>query len=297
MAVCKNSPQRRREGPPTLAAMSEAASTAAKATLAPPSAAGWQRLAERLRQSAGLILPATSGAHVAARLAPRLRRLGLDGFDAYAALLDEGGAELAMALDLLTRPEAGFFREPAQFESLESEFGRLRPARLRLWSAATGCGEEAYSLAMLLSDLQNAGRIGVDWAVLGTDISAGLLRGAAEGLYAEPRLTPERLRHHALGGAVSTGLVQMQAALRERVRFACHDLRGPLASDEVFDAVLLRQLLVYVDALTRREIITQVLARLRPGGLLLVGAAEQALVDSAELTPLGGGAFRKNGSD
>ena len=271
--------------------MSEAAR---HAVLMPPSAAGWQRLVERLRQSGGLILPATGGLHVVTRLAPRLRRLGLTSFDAYVALLDEGGAELALALDLLTRPEAGFFREPAQFELLESEFSRLRPARLRLWSAATAGGEEAYSLAMLLSDLQKAGRIGVDWAVLGTDISGRLVRSAAEGLYAGARLTPERLRHHALGSEPSTGLVQMQVGLRERVRFQRHDLREPLASDEAFDAVLLRQLLLYVDPPTRRVVLAYVLARLRPGGLLLVGAAEQGLVDVASLTPLGGGAFRRN---
>lgn len=271
--------------------MSEAAPIA---VLTPPTAAGWLRLAERLRQSSGLILPATSGALVAARLAPRLRRLGLDGFDAYAALLDEGGAELALALDLLTTPEARFFREPAQFELLESEFSRQRPARLRLWSAATGRGEEAYSLAMLLSDLQQAGRIGADWSVLGTDISERRLRGATEALYAEPRLTAQRLRRHSLGGGeASTGLVQMHPALCERVCFARHDLREPLAVDEAFDAVLLRQFLVYVDVPTRCAVIAHALARLRPGGLLLVGAAEQRLVDLPSLTPLGGGVFRK----
>ena len=269
--------------------MSEAARTP---VLTPPSATGWLRLTERLRQAAGLILPATSSARVAARLAPRLRRLGLAGFDAYATLLDEGGTEMALALELLTQPESGFFREPAQFELLESEFSRGRPARLRLWSAATGSGEEAYSLAMLLSELQQAGRIGADWSVLGSDVSERRLRIAAEGLYAEPRLTPERLRRHAVGGGAA-GLVQMGTALCERVSFARHDLRGPLAAAEVFDAVLLRQLLVYFDAVARRGVIRRALQALRPGGLLLVGAAEQALVDAPGLQALGDGAFRK----
>ncbi|MBI3350426.1 MAG: hypothetical protein HY020_24910 [Burkholderiales bacterium] len=263
-------------------------------TLTPPSDAGWQRLVDRLRRSVGLILPATSGARVVARLTPRLRRLGLTGFDAYAALLDEGGAELAVALAMLTTPETDFFREPAQFELLESEFSRLRPARLRLWSAATACGEEAYGLAMLLSDLQSAGRIGADWAVLGTDVSEPRLRSAIEGVYAEPRLAPERLRHHALAGALSTGLVQMQPGLRERVRFARHDARQPLVADERFDAVLLRRLLLYFDAPTRRVVVAHALAKLQPGGLFLVGAAEQGLVEAAGLTRLGSGVFRRS---
>lgn len=271
--------------------MTDAAPTSA--LLVPPSDAGWQRLAQRLQRAAGLMLAAGGGARVAARLAPRLRRLGLAGLDAYAALLEGDAAEIAVALDLLTAPEAGFFREPAQFELLESEFSQLRPARLRLWSAATAGGEEAYSLAMLLADLQQAGRVGADWRVLGTDISERRLRGAAEALYAESRLAPERLRRHAVGGGASTGLVQMQRGLRERVRFERHDLRGPLAAAEVFDAVLLRQLLVYFAVATRRSVIAHALAALRPGGLFLVGAAEQGLVDAAGLQALGGGAFRK----
>lgn len=257
--------------------------------------AGWQRLADLLQRAVGLDLPAGSRALVAARLAPRLRRLGLADVDAYLALLDgEGGsAELAIALDLLTTQHAGFFREPAQFELLESELSTPRRPRLRLWSAAAGFGDEAYSLAMLLADLQKAGRIGADWSVLGTDISERRLRSAAEALYAEARLRQvgaERLQRHALGNG---GLVQMQAGLRERVRFERHDLREPLAGDEVFDAVLLRQLLIYFDAATRGRVISHALARLRPGGLFFVAAAEQGLVDAAGLQALGGGAFRK----
>ncbi len=268
------------------------------ATLAPLSDAGWQRFAELMQQSIGLSLTAASGPRAKARLAPRLRRLGLPGFDAYVELLDENGPEMAAALDLLTLPETGFFHEPAQFELLESEFSGPRPARLRLWSAATACGEEAYSLAMLLADLQAAGRVGADWTVLGTDISARRLRSAQGALYAEAPLRRQvaagRLQRHALGAsAASTAILQMRASLRERVRFQQHDLREPFDTDERFDAVLLRQLLLYVDRATRRTVLAHVLEHLKPGGLLLVGVAEQGLVDAAEVTPLGSGAFRK----
>ena len=145
---------------------------------------------------------------------------------------------------------------------------------------------------MLLGELQQSGRIGADWAVLGSDISERRLHSAAEALYAEPRLAPERLRRHTLSGGTA-GLVQMHPALREHVSFARHDLRWPLAAGEVFDAVLLRQLLAYWDAPTRRTVIGHVLQTLRPGGLLLVGAGEQGLVDAAGLQALGDGVFRK----
>lgn len=262
-------------------------------TLTPLSDAGWQRFATLMQSAAGLVLSQASASLVATRLAPRLRRLGLVGFDDYVPLL--AGGELKIALDLLTEQQAGFFREPAQFELLESELSRTRPAKPRLWSAAASFGDEAYSLAMLLADLQSAGRIGADWLVLGTDASERRLRAASDAIYPEARLrqvTPERLRRYGVCGD-SSGLVQMQASLRERVRFERHGLRAPLPGAQGFDAIWLRQVLLYFDKPTRQAVLSQVLARLHPGGLFFVGAAEQGLITVPGLASLGAGVFRK----
>lgn len=255
-----------------------------------------------LLDTLGLSLSTTRRAVVASRLAPRLQRLGLASYEAYVALIAgaDGGSELQMAVDLLTQPEPRFFREPAHFDLLESELGRQRPQRLRLWSAGACSGDEAYGLAMLLADLQQAGRIGADWRVLGTDVSERRMRSAGQGLYPQSQLrqvTPQRLRRYCVGGdAGPRGLVQMQASLRERVRFERHDLRAPLQGGEGpegFDAVWLRDVLVYFDALTRQAVLAQVLARLHPGGLFFVGAQEQGLVTTPGLELLAPGAFRK----
>ncbi|RZL89911.1 MAG: SAM-dependent methyltransferase, partial [Variovorax sp.] len=233
------------------------------------------------------------------RLAPRLQRLGLDSYEAYVALIGgaDGGGEFHIAVDLLTTAESQFFREAQHFELLESELSRRRPQRLRLWSAATAFGDEAYSLAMLLADLQQAGRIGADWSVLGTDISERALRGAVEAIYPEDRLrhvTPERIRRYGLRGSDGAGgLVQMQAGLRERVEFARRDLRQPLDELGPFDAVLLRHVLPYFDMPTQQAAVERVLAQLHPGGLFFVGMAEGQLLRTAGLEGLAPGAFRK----
>lgn len=255
------------------------------------------RLAELMRESVGMDLGNARRPAVAARLAPRLQRLGLDSHEAYVELIAgaDGAAELQMAVDLLTLPESHFFREPAHFDLLESELSRLRPQRLRLWSAATASGEEAYSLAMLLADLQQTGRIGADWRILGTDISERALRAGAEALYPEDRLrhvTPERVRRYGLrGSAGAAGLVQMQAALRERVEFSRWDLRQSADGLGPFDAILLRHALPYFDARTAQALVERLLSRLRPGGLFFTGASEA--FGHASLEPLAPGAFRK----
>lgn len=255
------------------------------------------KLATLLEASAGLRLPADGKGGIASRLASRLQRLGLDGYEAYVDFLGsgEGGAELQIALDLLTTPDSHFFRESQHFDLLESELSRLRAQRLRLWSAATALGEEAYSLAMLLADLQQAGRIGADWRILGTDISERALRTATEALYPEDRLrhvTPERIRRYGLrGSAGAAGLVQMQAGLRERVEFTRWDLRQSVDGLGPFDAILLRHALPYFDARTAQALVERLLSRLRPGGLFFTGASEA--FGHVSLEPLAPGAFRK----
>jgi chemotaxis protein methyltransferase CheR len=108
-----------------------------------------------------------------------------------------------MAVDLLTTNETYFFREPAHFELLEQELRAQAAAPAAVWSAASSFGDEAYSTAMLLSDLQQQGRIGPDWSILGTDISDRVLRSASEAVYPEDRLrhvSPERLKRYCLRG-------------------------------------------------------------------------------------------------
>ena len=97
---------------------------------------------------------------VASRLAPRIQKLGLDGYDAYLNLISgqghDGatGGEFQMAVDLLTTNETYFFREPAHFTLIEQEIARTRPLALSVWSAAASFGDEAYSLAMLLAEVE-----------------------------------------------------------------------------------------------------------------------------------------------
>lgn len=93
-----------------------------------------------------------------------------------------------MAVDLLTTNETYFFREPKHYEILAQQLaGRKDKSPLNIWSAASSFGDEAYSTAMLLSDLQQKGQIGEDWSILGTDISHRVLLSAKEAIYPEDR--------------------------------------------------------------------------------------------------------------
>lgn len=259
----------------------------------------FRRIAQLMQSAVGLTLAASKKALVSSRLGPRIQRLQLGGFDEYLALISGAGdgGEFQVAIDLLTTNETYFFREPAHFELLERELSRQRPRSLALWSAACSFGDEAYSAAMILSDLQQLGRIGDDWSILATDISDRVLRSAIGGIFPGERLrnvTPERLRRYCLRGeGQAEGLIQIGERVRERVRFGQLNLCRPFEDLGLFDVVLLRNVLIYFDAPTKRAVVESVLKCLRPGGLFFIGTAEGRVSADGSLQTLIPGAFRK----
>ncbi|RZL02049.1 MAG: protein-glutamate O-methyltransferase CheR [Rubrivivax sp.] len=259
----------------------------------------YRQLTDLMYQAVGLALGDSKKPLVSSRLSPRIQRLGMDGFDDYLALIssehDEG--EFQMAVDLLTTNETYFFREPEHFNWLEKEIEAQRLRSPAIWSAASSFGDEAFSIAMLLADLQSKGRIGHDWSILGTDISDRVLRSASQAVYPADRLRhvdPRRLKQYCLrGDGDSEGLVQIQPKLREHVRFGQLNLCRPIEDLGPFDVVFLRNVLIYFDAPTKRDVVDRVLTQLKPGGLFFIGSAEGRVPCDTPLKPLATGVFRK----
>ncbi|PTT79282.1 SAM-dependent methyltransferase [Pelomonas sp. HMWF004] len=259
----------------------------------------FERIAALMHASVGLAFTPNKKSLISSRLSGRIQHLGLPDFDSYVELLEspDDGGEFQMAVDLLTTNETYFFREPAHFKLLEAELVRNRPQNLAVWSAAASFGDEAYSTAMMLTDLQTLGSIGSDWHILGTDISDRVLSSAVQGIYPADRLrevSDQRLRRHCLRGeGDSEGLVQVREALRARVRFGQLNLCAPIGDIGSFDVIFLRNVLIYFDPPTKSAVVDRVLGHLKPGGLFFLGTAEGRVPCRTPLTPLAPGAFRK----
>jgi chemotaxis protein methyltransferase CheR len=259
----------------------------------------FERIAALMHGSIGLAFAASKKPLISSRLAPRIQRLGLDSFEDYLGLIesDDDGGEFQMAVDLLTTNETYFFREPEHYKLLERELVATRPRKLAVWSAASSFGDEAYSTAMLLADLELASVIGNDWSILGTDISDRVLRSATQAIYPEERLRnvePRRLKRYCLRGeGESEGMAQIVPHLREKVRFGQLNLCQPVPDIGPFDVIFLRNVLIYFDAATKRDVVDRVLTQLRPGGLLFIGTAEGRVPCATPIQALAPGAFRK----
>lgn len=260
----------------------------------------FRTIADIMYDAVGLSFNDSKKPLIHSRLAPRIQRLGLGSFDDYIDILHDEtqGAEFQMAVDLLTTNETYFFREPKHYDFLQQEIASYGPHRnVQVWSAASSFGDEAYSTAMLMADMQTRGQIGAGWSIAATDISHRVLLAAKEGVFPEDRLravSPERLRRYCLRGeGPSQGQVMVQDKIRQRVHFGQLNLCKPFDGLGPFDVVFLRNVLIYFDPPTKTEVVDRVLETLKPGGLFFLGTAEGRVPCKTPITPLIPGAYRK----
>lgn len=183
---------------------------------------------------------------------------------------------LTQLVDRLTTNETYFFRESEHFQFLAQLVTQpLTGGSFRAWSAASSSGEEAYSIAMVLAD-----RLGLTrpWEVVGTDLSTEVVHKASRALYPISRAKdiPDyyRQRYCLKGHGPHANHMLVARTLRERTRFMTANLLEPLPDIGVFDVIFLRNMLIYFDVATKRDIVQRVVRALKPGGYLLPGHSE-----------------------
>jgi len=229
-------------------------------------------------ERAGINLSNQKRALVMGRLASRLRHHQLASYGEYFEML-RGGAypgELQIAIDLLTTNETHFFREPKHFDFLRDKIlARHLPGRtLRVWSAASSSGEEPYSIAMTLAAALGEG----PWEVLASDLSSRVLERARNGHYAMARaktIPQPLLQAYCLKGIGSQeGTFLVEPKIRSRVKFMQVNLVERLPDLGELDVVFIRNVMIYFDMQTKREVVARIVPLLRSGGHLFVGHSE-----------------------
>jgi chemotaxis protein methyltransferase CheR len=235
-------------------------------------------ITDLFHQVSGIRLTESKRSLVTGRLQKLASERGFSNLDQYVDQLLHSGDDLQIVqvVDKLTTNETYFFREPQHFDHLAQLLSE-RPTgapELRIWSAASSSGEEAYSIAMLLGD-----RLGLQgWQIVGTDLSTSVVESARRGLYPLERarnVPPAYLKRWCLKGqGPHEGQLLIGKELRSRVRFECANLTQKLPEIGHFDVIFLRNVLIYFDPPGKTDIIKRVLTRLKPDGLLFTGHAE-----------------------
>jgi len=267
------------------------------------------RIANLISSEVGIKLPPAKRLMVEGRLRKRIRALNLTSFDDYCDYLfrrDGLGQERTYLINAVTTNKTDFFREPEHFALLEQTLvpelialrrGERNPL-LKVWSAASSTGAEAYTLAMVLSDLA-ANRRDFRFAILGTDISTAVLAQGRRAVYPAEMVAPvppEKQARYVMH-ARKPGLrpeVRMAPEIRRTVRFAHLNLMASsYPFDRDVDVIFLRNVLIYFDKRDQESVIGRLIEHLRPGGYLALGHSESMVGTTISMRQVAPAVFQK----
>ena len=245
--------------------------------------ADFQRIQKLIYEHAGISLAASKQEMVYSRLARRLRVHNLGRFSEYIALLHKGDeSEWQPFVNALTTNLTSFFREPHHFTELarllEGRRGRREP--LLIWCCASSTGEEPYSIAMTVVD--TLGTFTPPVSIVATDLDTSVLEKASAGIYTQERvqkLRPDQMRRYFLREAGSPeGTLRVRPELRALLTFRqVNLLHAPWPVRGPFDAIFCRNVMIYFDKRTQRQVLQNLAPLLRRDGLLFAGHSESFL--------------------
>ena len=224
---------------------------------------------------------------VKARLGKILRQRDFRSFSQYYDYVvnDKSGNELILLLDSISTNLTYFFREPQHFDFLRSkalpEIIKMKMSSrnncLRFWSAGCSSGEEAYSIAIAVSEIFNNRD---DWQtkILATDLSTKVLATAHNGVYEEKKIESIpyelRRRYFQKGDNRWKGYFRVKQEVRKKISFERLNFMEEFYFNVPFDVIFCRNVMIYFDNPTKEALIGKFFQNLSNGGYLFAGHAE-----------------------
>ncbi len=215
------------------------------------------------------------------RLGPVARREGFASVhDFVCAVRDRDEDRLIWAaVEAMSPAETSFFRDPTSFkrmvgEALPDLAKRRKAGALRIWAAASGTGQEVYSLAMALEESAPAG---ASLEIFGSDLCERRLEKAQAGIYSQFEvqrgLSARRLVQHFVGSQDDFAL---SPRVRQAVRWRRVNLLDDLSRLGQFDLILYRHQTGHLLEDARHRVLENLQGALSPGGYLVLGETEAA---------------------
>jgi chemotaxis protein methyltransferase CheR len=260
----------------------------------PLPAAVFETFAGLLKSRSGLVIGPDKLYLLETRLASILKREQLRDLAALAGRLRAPGSEplIREVVESMTTNESFFFRDDKPFQHLRGQgLPRLMAARppgapLRVWSAASSSGQEAYSIAMIVSE-SRAGIGDRRVEIIGTDLARDQISRARQGLYTQFEvqrgLPIQMLMRHF---RKEENNWRISDALRAMVQYKEWNLLGDLRPLGQFDVVFCRNVLIYFDQATKAKVLNAIAQQMPADGLLYLGGAETVLGITSRFAPL-----------
>jgi chemotaxis protein methyltransferase CheR len=246
---------------------------------------GFNYVRQMVRDRAAIVLEDGKQYLVDSRLSALARKEGLASAQEVVDKLRAApaGPMQRKVIEAMTTTETLFFRDMKPYEALRKTIvpeilkTRTTERRLQIWSCACSSGQEPYSLAMLLREHfpeLATWKVGIT----ATDISSEMLSRSREGRYSQLEVGRGLPAQFLVKYFDKVGLDwQIRPELRKSIDFRELNLAGPWAGLPQADVVMLRNVLIYFDVETKKQILGKVRQVLRPGGYLFLGTAETTM--------------------
>lgn len=229
-------------------------------------------------QYSGIVINESKRHMLYGRVMKRIRRLQLTSFDDYCCLLKtDFDKEKSEFINAMTTNLTAFFRESYHFEFLKNvgfEQFKLNNSdrKIRIWSAGCSTGQEAYSIAMSIKKKSQYW----DTKILATDLDSDVLQQAEKGNYNDPSGIPADYlaRYSQLSNHHGMSSYDMNDDIKELICFKQLNLLHQWPMKGQFDAIFCRNVLIYFNEDTKKQLIDRFYSLLKPGGYLFIGHSE-----------------------
>jgi two-component system, chemotaxis family, CheB/CheR fusion protein len=232
-----------------------------------------------LRKSSGVDFTYYRHTTIRRRIQRRMVVHKIETLDDYVKYLQQNPAEVkALYQDMLINVTS-FFRNSTVFDSLKSLVypaivkNRPRDTTIRVWAPGCASGEETYSLAITVLEFLGDRASEIPVQLFGTDVNEASIIKARTGMYPENiqgDVSPERLRRYF--SKTETGY-RVSKTIRDMCIFAQHNvLYDPPFSQ--LDLICCRNVLIYLEPMLQKKIVSLFHYALRPTGFLTLGISE-----------------------
>ena len=259
--------------------------------------ADFELLASTIKARSGLVLTPEKAYLLESRLLPVVRKYNLRTLEELTDVVRKKREEVLLRdiTEAMTTNESFFFRDQKPFTLFQKNLlpqmltARASSKKIRIWSAASSSGQEAYSLAMIC--VEEAAKLqGWKIEIVGTDLSREMVERAKAGIYSQFEVQRGLPVTHLVKYFSQLGgdKWQIKENLRQMVTFKEGNLLGDLSTLGTFDIVYCRNVLIYFDPPTKGKVLSSISRIMPPDGTLLLGGAETVLGISERFKPAGG---------
>ena len=221
------------------------------------------------------------------RLLKRVNYLGLNSYDDYFKYVADsinGINEKKYLYEAITINETYFFRNQPQLDALVKTIipdivekqGRNNRTKIKIWSAASSSGEEAYSIAISILDLLLPRYPNLDFEIVGTDISYAVIETAKQGIFKEYAIRNTPAYYLRKYFTVNGNNYQINEEIKKHVSFKLLNLYDTAGMRSMlnFDIIFCANVLIYFDMNSKIRVVNQLYNSLNKGGYLFIGYSE-----------------------